>query len=266
MNPLYSRSWLLLAILAFDISASAQECGKHPVATASATDSSNKSQAQDATITFNFSWSAMHPSDYSIAIHRDGRTEYLSEDKALSPPQERNAPVESNAEQTVQSQDAASQDSFRKEFAASDSLRQKVFALAQQANFFDGQFDFTKHPIAQTGKKTLSYGDGTKHTSTSYNYSEDPSIDELTGIFQGISTTIEGGRKLEFDRRFQKLQLDEDLKTLEELSNDGRLLEVQTIVPILQRLAADRTVLHIAQQRAERILRKSGQPVVPPNQ
>jgi hypothetical protein len=221
-------------------------------------------QTPDAAITFKLSWPAAQPSNYSITIHRDGRAEYISEDKGLSPPQERNAPVESNAEQTVQSQDAASQDTFRKEFTASDSLRQKLFPLAQQANFFDGQFDFTKHPIAQTGRKTLSYADSTRQTSTTYNYSEDPSIQQLTDIFQGIEATIEGGRKLEFDRRFQRLSLDEDLKGLEELCDDGHLQEVQVIAPLLQRLAADRTVLHIAQQRAERILKKSGQPLALP--
>jgi hypothetical protein len=217
----------------------------------------------DATVVFKFSWSAIHPSDYTITIHRDGRAEYVSEDKGLTPPQERNSPVESNAEQAVQSDDAASRDVLRKQFTASDSLKEKAFGLAEKLNFFDGQFDFTKHPVAQTGRKTLSYNDGNRHTSTTYNYSEDPLIDELTALFQGISTTIEGGQKLEFDRRFQKLQLDEDLKNLEELCNDGHLQEVQVIAPLLQRIAADRTVLHIAQQRAERILRKSGQPVAP---
>lgn len=217
----------------------------------------------DATVVFKFSWSAIHPTDYTITLHRDGRAEYVSEDKGLTPPQERNSPVESNAEQATQSNDAASRDVLRKEFTASDSLKEKAFALAEKANFFDGQFDFTKHPVAQTGRKTLIYNDANRHTSTTYNFSEDASIDELTNIFQGISTTIEGGQKLEFDRRFQKLQLDEDLKNLEELSNDGRLQEVQAIAPQLQRIAADRTVMHIAQQRAERILRKAGQPVTP---
>lgn len=220
-------------------------------------------QNEPAAITFSLSWPAVHPSDYSVTIHRDGKAEYVSEDKGPTSPQQQNAPVESNAEQNVQSQDAASQDVYRKEFVASDALRQKAFALTEKVNFFDGQFEFTKHAIAQTGKKTLKYEDANRHTSTTYNYSEDPSIDELTNIFQGISATIEGGRKLEFDRRFEKLQLDEDLKALEELGDDGHLQEVQVIAPILQRLAADRTVLHIAQERAQRILRKAGQPIAP---
>jgi hypothetical protein len=142
-------------------------------------------------------------------------------------------------------------------------LRDKIFGLAEQARFFNGQFDFTKHAIAQTGRKTLSYSDSVHHGSATYNYSEDPTIQQLTEIFQGISTTLEGGRKLEFDRRFDKLSLDQELRSLEQLSSDGHLQEVQAIAPLLQSIATDRTVLHIAQMRAQRILKKAGQPVAP---
>ena len=218
-------------------------------------------QDQDAIITFRLFWKEAHPSKYTITVHRNGQAEYVSEDPGLSPPQERNNPVESNAEQSVQSQDAASQDALRKRFQASDALRQKVFDLAERTHFFEGEFEFTKHAVANTGKKTLSYIDGSHKTSTAYNYSEDLSVQELTSIFQGISSTIEGGQRLEYDRRFDKLSLDQDLKALEEESNEGRLQEVQVIAPILRRLATDRTVLHIAQMRAERILKKAGQPV-----
>jgi hypothetical protein len=38
---------------------------------------------------------------------------------------------------------------------------------------------------------------------------------------------------------------------------------VQAIASQLQRLAVDRTVLHIAQQRAQRILTRAGLPVAP---
>lgn len=221
------------------------------------------SAQEDATISFKQVWKAAQPAEYLIVVHRNGQVEYTSIDKDLTPPQERNAPVESNAEQSTQAQDAASQDAFKRQFQASNGLWEKLTNLAKQANFFEGQFDFTKHAIAQTGQKTLSYSDSGRHASTTYNYSEDPSIQELTAVFQGISSTIEGGRKLEFDRRFDKLSLDQDLKAVEDMSNDGRLQEVQAIAPTLQRLATDRTVLHIAQQRAQRILKKANLPIAP---
>ena len=215
-------------------------------------------QQADAVITYKQVWKEAQPAEFSVILHKNGQVEYVSQDRNLSPPQERTAPVESNAEQNTQSADAASQDAYKKQFQASDALKQKAFALAERVHFFNGQFDFTDHPVAQTGRKTLSYSDGAQHSSTIYNYSEDPTIQELTAIFQGISTTIEGGRRLEFDRRFDKLSLDQDLKGLEEQSKEGRLQEVQAIAPLLEKLAADRTVLHIAQQRAQRILKKAG--------
>ena len=220
-------------------------------------------QQSDAAVVFKFSWKYGQPNTYSITVRRDGRAEYVSEDKGLSSPQARNVPVESNAEQVTQAEDAASKDVYRKEFQATDALRDKVFTLAEKVHFFEGEFEFTKHAVADTGKKTLMYQDGNRHTSTSYNYSEDLTIQELTDVFQGISTTIEGGQRLEYDRRFDKLSLDQDLKHLEELSNAGHLEEVQVIAPTLRRLATDRTVLHIAQMRAEKILRKAGQPLTP---
>jgi hypothetical protein len=218
-------------------------------------------QQADTTIIYKQVWKEAQPAEFSVILHRSGEVDYVSQDRNLSPPQERTAPVESNAEQSSQSEDAASQDAYKKQFQASDALKQKAFALAERVHFFNGQFDFTAHAIAQTGRKTLAYSDGSQHSSTTYNYSEDPTIQELTAIFQGISTTIEGGRRLEFDRRFDKLSLDQDLKGLEEQSKEGRLQEVQAIAPLLERLAGDRTVLHIAQQRAQRILKKAGLPV-----
>lgn len=222
-----------------------------------------QAQQQDATVIFKFVWNQGNPAKYTITVHKSGEAEYISEDRGLTTPQERNVPVESNNERETQVQDAASDDAYRKQFQATDALRQKVFALAERTNFFSGQFDFTKHAIAQTGTKTLSYTDSSRHSSATYNYSEDPSIQELTAIFQGISQTIESGRRLDFDRRFDKLALDADLKGMEDLSNEGHLQEVQAIAPLLQRIANDGAVLHIAQQRAQRILRKAGLPVAP---
>src|SRR5207302_1453761 len=52
------------------------------------------SQQQDAIVTFKLSWKDAQPSKYSVVIHRNGQAEYVSEDKGLTSPQERNAPVE----------------------------------------------------------------------------------------------------------------------------------------------------------------------------
>ena len=103
-------------------------------------------QQQDASVIFKFSWKYGKPSDYIVTVHRTGQVDYVSDDHSLSPTQERNQPVESNVEQSIQANDAASQDRFTKQFQATQRVQEKVFALAEQLRFFDGQFDFTAHP------------------------------------------------------------------------------------------------------------------------
>jgi hypothetical protein len=213
-------------------------------------------------VTFKFYWPQAHPGNYTIVVNADGQMQYDSHDGGLTPPQAHNAPVESNAEQSYQAQDAASQEPYHLEFRGSGATTQKVFALADRTKYFNGNFDFQKHAIAQNGRKTLIYEGPDHHGSTTYNWSEDTAIQELTSIFQGISETIEAGRRLDFDRRFDKLGLDADLEGLEKEAKDGHLYEIQVIAPILQRLANDRAVLHVAQTRAQHILKIAGLPLV----
>ena len=87
----------------------------------------------------------------------------------------------------------------------SDVTRTRIFSLAKQAHYFKGNFAYTKGRVADTGTKTLTYSEGPAdsfdqptagvHNTTTYNYSEDPAIQQLTSIFEGISETMELGRR-----------------------------------------------------------------------
>jgi hypothetical protein len=139
-----------------------------------------------------------------------------------------------------------------------------VFQLAKQANYFRGNFNYTKGRIANTGTKTLSYSEGPvdsfgKPTNgvryeTTYNYSENAAIQELTAIFQNISNTLELGRRLDHLRRFDRLGLDAELKRAEEMAKGGQLLELQAILPALQKVVDDSSVLHIARESAQHLI------------
>ena len=41
-------------------------------------------------------------------------------------------------------------------------------------------------------------------------------VQQLTQLFQSLSTTLEFGRRLEYFHRYQKLALDEELKRMED--------------------------------------------------
>jgi len=187
-------------------------------------------------ITFNRFWNNFTPQSVTMTVSLNGSGKYSSR----------------NPEKTGDDVDA-----FQTEFTMSAAGREKLFRYAKEANYFDGDFTFKKHVVASTGKKTLSYSDPARHFSTTYDYSENKAIQEITNIFAGISNTIEHGRKLQFLRRFDKLGLEEELKAMEDAAESHNLAELQIIQPTLDSIAQDSAILNIARQRAKKLLLKA---------
>lgn len=200
------------------------------------------------TVTYECYWEAAKPQDYVITVQSTGNTTYLSRNPTL--------PAEQAATPQA-AQNTAFDPDYQLQFTMSEANRDKIFKLAQQANFFNGNFDFTKHALANTGRKTLTFADVSRHFQTVYNYSENKAIQDLTQIFQNISTTLEEGRKLTFKYKYDKLGLDAELKAMEDAAESHQLAEVQVIAPVLQQIAGDPTVLNIAREKAKKILGKS---------
>ena len=113
-------------------------------------------------------------------------------------------------------------------------------------------------PITRTSpspaKRRLSYKDGKRSGESTFNYSSQPAVQQLTDLFQDLSTTLEFGRRLHYDHRYQKLALDEELKRMEETARNGPLVELTAIAPILQQIVGDATVMNVSRARAQRLL------------
>ncbi|HEV7522303.1 MAG TPA: hypothetical protein VGP89_14470 [Candidatus Angelobacter sp.] len=202
--------------------------------------------AQDAqqnptlpTITFDRVWEAYKPQNINITVQATGPAKYLSRNP-FTPPEQ-----------------AGPDPDYLFEFTLSPRNQEKLFRDAREANYFSGDFSYKKHVVASTGKKTLTYADPNRYFETTYDYSENKAIQEITDIFQGISNTIEHGRKLVFLHRFDKLGLEEELKGMESAVAGHNLEELQIIAPTLESIAEDRAVLNIARQRAQRLLAKA---------
>jgi hypothetical protein len=188
------------------------------------------------TITFERLWDDFTPQSVTITVAANGLAKYGS----------------SNPGKT-----GDDVDDYLTEFEISPARREKLFRYAKEANYFAGDFTFKKHLVASTGKKTLTYAEAARHVSTSFDYSENKAIQEITNIFLGISNTIEHGRKLVFLRRFDKLGLEAELKGMESAMESHNLVELQLIAPTLESIVNDSTVLNIARQRAQRLLAKA---------
>ena len=162
--------------------------------------------------------------------------------------------VANRAALTTANAAAAAVEPYMVKFTMSQASRERIFELATKLDYFSGKYDYTKHRIASSGVKTLIYGDATRHNETTYNWSENPLIDELTKLFQNISQTLEFGRHLEHMARYDKLGVDGELRRMEEVAAHNELLELQAVEPVLRRIAGDSAMLHIARLRADKLL------------
>jgi len=191
-------------------------------------------QTGPAEVIFALDFPNSDPEHYEISVSDDGKATYDSTGK-LTPT-------------------AETSDSFKFEFTVSRETRERIFDSARRAKYFAGDLDSHKKNLASTGVKTLSYKDGTKQSSATFNYSTNVAVQQLTTLFQSISATMEFGRRLDYYHRYQKLGLDEELKRLENMSQNGSIGEMQALTPILQQIATDQTLINPVRARAQRLL------------
>lgn len=202
--------------------------------------------APHPSVTFDLFWDAATPQSYKITVDTTGSARYESH----TPPR----PGEGHSAVPTE------QDDFEIAFTISSPTRNQIFQVAQELDYFNGDWDFRKHAMANTGRKTLTYADSSKKFHTTYNYSENKAVQRITAIFQGISLTLEHGRRLQFLHRFDRLGLESELNTMEQMAKNHDLAELQLIAPTLQKIADDSRVMNIARQRCRRLLEKAEKP------
>jgi hypothetical protein len=195
-------------------------------------------------VTFDFDWSQGIPwQTYSITVRADGNTHF----------QGTPAPDEAGGDT----------DPFQQDFTMSEVNRSKIFDLAKKLNYFQSDFDSHLKRIAQTGSKTLEYTSATAHGATTYNWSPNADVQELTRLFLAIANTLDYGRKLSFQYRFDKLGMEARLKQLEDMRADHHVEELNAIAPILGKIADDPDMMHISRQAAQQLLRTLSGPGQP---
>ena len=190
--------------------------------------------ADPATITFSLDFPDSTPEHYSVAVQSDGHAHYESSGKI--------------------SADSDVRDDYQTDFTFSNGTRARIFELAAQAHYFSGKVDSGNKKLAFTGAKKLVYKDGQRNSSADYNYSQQPTVQQLTTLFQSVAATLEFGRRLTYFHRYQKLALDDELKRMEDQAKRGDLAELQAVSPVLQHIYEDASVMNVVRARALRIM------------
>ncbi len=187
------------------------------------------------TLSFEQSFPGSDPEHFVITLTSDCKATYQSNGKLAD--------------------QSASGDSYRYDFVMTESNCTKLFDLTKRAHYFESDISSKKKNMAAMGIKTLSYKDNQKTSKATYNYSPLPEVQELTARFQALGSTIEFGRRLEYDHHYQKLALDEDIKRMQEnLSATGGLDQIPAIFPILQKIVDDPSLMNMVRSRAQRLL------------
>jgi hypothetical protein len=197
--------------------------------------------ADPAAVTFSLDFPGSDPEHYSIAVQSDGHAHYECSAK-IAP-------------------DSEDREAYQAEFVFSDATRARIFSLAEQAHYFSGKIDSGNHKLAFTGAKKLVYKDGQHESSAAYNYSPLPAVQQLTALFQGMSSTLEFGRRLAYYHRYQKLALDDELKKMEDQARHGDLIELQAVKPVLQEIYDDNSVIKVVRARAQQIMEMGSTPI-----
>lgn len=190
--------------------------------------------AEPATVTFSLDFPNSDPEHYSISVQSDGHAKYESTGRI--------------------SEDSEDRQTYQTEFTISDATRSRIFDLAAQSHYFSGKVDSGKKKLAFTGAKKLTYKDSQHETTAAYNFSPQPAVEQLTILFQSIGATLEFGRRLVHFHQYQKLALDDELKSMESQARSGELAELQAVKPILQAIYDDSSVMNVVRARAQRIM------------
>jgi hypothetical protein len=190
-------------------------------------------QSQSAVITYSLDFPGSEPDHYFFSVASDGKASYESTGKVT--------------------QDSPA-DPYHDDFVLSDATRNRIFDLVKGAGYFARPLDSSKKGIAFTGRKTLTYQEGSQNNRADFDYSPSQSVRDLVHLFASISATLEFGRRLDFDYRYQKLALDAELKSMEGLQQEGDLAELGAIRPVLRKIASDTSLVNVARARAQRLL------------
>lgn len=196
--------------------------------------------ADRATIKFSLDFPKSDPEHYQITVTADGHSSY-----------------ECSAFVAAGSDD---RETYQAEFTLSEATRARIFDLAAQAHYFTGKIDSGNRKLAFTGAKKLVYTDAQQNHTAEFNYSPVPPVQQLTALFQNLASTLEFGRRLAHQHRYQKLALDDELKRMEDQARRGDLAELQAVKPILQEIYDDPAVLNVVRARAQRIMDISAVP------
>lgn len=138
----------------------------------------------------------------------------------------------------------------------SPGTARRLFELAARLNHFKS-VDLESHKkVANLGFKTLTYEEGVQNYRAEFNYTLRREAQELTDLFEKISSVEQHIMVLEYAIKYDHLSLPRELLQIEVDLDNKALADAELMVPALEQIARNSKFLRLAQVRAQNILER----------
>jgi len=135
-------------------------------------------------------------------------------------------------------------------FQLNHAVVRRIFDLAGDLHDFNGVDLEVHRRIADLGEKTLIYQDGSQVFQTSFNYSTNPSAAQILDLFENLTREQIDISDLQRTMRYDKLGIYDVIQRVQQDYDQKAIPDPAELLPALDQLAADNTLLDIARERA----------------
>lgn len=133
---------------------------------------------------------------------------------------------------------------------------EKVFAYAAELDYFANSVA-SGRKVASTGKKVLRYeSDSVVRGTVEFDYSEIATARKIASWFVNLAGTYRHLEELNRTLRFDRLGVNKVLVAVEQAFERDRIVAPGLLVPVLDKIAQQPRIVHLARARAEGLLER----------
>ncbi len=138
----------------------------------------------------------------------------------------------------------------------SKATTERLFALAGQLNNFQGIELESRRKVANLGEKTFAYEAEGRENRVSFNYTLNRDAQDLAELFEKIGAVEQHLTTLEYAMKYDHLSLPRELLQIQIDLDNRALADPELLAPTLEKITQNPRFLHLAQARAEDILKR----------
>jgi hypothetical protein len=146
----------------------------------------------------------------------------------------------------------APDDELPVKFQLQQGETQMVFDLAARLEHFKNPLE-APVKVAFMGTKTFRYENGGEKREVQFNYSADLNAQALLEWFERMAESAQHLANLERSAKYDRLGVDQALRTLWSALDRKRLVGLDQYLPILDRIAKNQSYMHTARAKASEI-------------